>query len=58
MIEEKFLQELLERVDIVDVANRHFPLKMAKLTNRAPLEPANRGLMDPLKGVDFPVSDG
>jgi hypothetical protein len=28
------------------------------LTNRAPLEPANRGLMDPLKGVDFPVSDG
>ncbi len=30
MIEEKFLQELLERVDIVDVVNRHFPLKMAK----------------------------
>lgn len=30
MIEEKFIQELLERVDIVDVVSRHFPLKMGE----------------------------
>jgi hypothetical protein len=29
-----------------------------QMTNRAPLEPPNRGLMDPLKGVEYSVSDG
>ena len=30
MIEEKFIQELLDRVDIVDVVSRHLPLMMDK----------------------------
>lgn len=30
MIEEKFIQELLERVDIVEVVNRHFQLEMGE----------------------------
>ena len=30
----------------------------AQMTNRAPLEPPNRGLMEPAKGSEFQDSDG
>ena len=35
-----------------------FLLPLQGVTNRAPLEPVNRGLMEPLKGVVLRVPDG
>ena len=33
-------------------------IRALQVANRAPLEPPNRGLMEPAEGVEFRVSDG
>ena len=49
--------EMLDRFELVQVRSDFGDDLQCRLTNRAPLEPPNRGLMEPAKGSEFQDSD-